>query len=204
VAPSRTKLTAFDDIFQTKPEVADSIDPKKRQTVEPGRSPRMDRLERELEQLQNKHGRPSSSDGEGRVTDPSTDGKRSDVADVESVSSGSSPSFELMVEGDEVEPVKDAMPIHTRDITTDTMMAHTKDINVKHDIVANVDYSIGPDGEDIRHESLTHEVTTQIIEITEIEEEEFEVITVRPGQLTDEQKAELIKQGYVLQEDDSG
>jgi len=365
VAPSRTKLTAFDDIFQTKPEVADSIDPKKRQTVEPGRSPRMDRLERELEQLQNKHGRPSSSDGEvrtssssptssrpprrkprrkrseiqheyveemfafigpidtaiqkrkgsdedseapprppppgtdsetdshssgvvisgyveeckftvedvlngrtrlitedlsdedcfglkegkwselqegfdgsyerakerhavqifelqveieeaarlralkdtssdegsgvemilsdgrkpqkpedeeakkgdsrprsgsdntvtheyipeqlvehemiidgkiypvdddelesddasfvslddvsdssGRITDPSTDGKRSDVADVESVSSGSSPSFELMVEGDEVEPVKDAMPIHTRDITTDTM-----------------------------------------------------------------------------------
>ena len=42
-------------------------------------------------------------------------------------------------------------------------------------MVSSESYSVGLDGEEVRHESRTHEITTQIIEITEIEEEEFEV-----------------------------
>ena len=59
---------------------------------------------------------------------------------------------------------------------------------------------MGEDGVSVAEEITQHTVTTSIVEITEIQEEEFEVITVRPGQLTEDQKEELRRQGYVLQE----
>ncbi|XP_063694298.1 alpha-adducin-like isoform X3 [Bolinopsis microptera] len=185
------------------------------------RSLRIHEIEQELEKMQAQY----SSKPKDRVSSPSGDSRRSDQADVISLSDSPSSGVELegpptllcesVSETEEmpevgfgfVNPVEDAnnvwekklakldpkFPLLTRDVPIDLKMSVTTDPDVEED-------AGGEDGAEIADEIVVNTVTTSIIEITEVQEDEFEVITLQPGQLTEDQKAELIKQGYVLQE----
>jgi len=186
--------------------------------------------------IQSIHSSGSSTDSDSdRVSSPSGDSRRSDQADVISLSD--SPSSEVEVEQGDVpitmlceavseteevpevrfgfvNPVEDMnkvwekklakldpkFPLLSRDVSIDAKMSVTTDVDVEEDAGTEINIRVGEDGVEIADEIVVNTVTTSIIEITEVQEDEFEVITLAPGQLTEDQKAELVRQGYVLQE----